>query len=252
MPNDEAPYFSRQAFDAVIFDLDGVITRTARTHACAWKAAFDEFLQRDAARNNIPFQPFDTDSDYRRYVDGKPRYEGSASFLAARHIALPLGEPDDPPERETVCGLANKKNQVFLELVKQHGVDVYASTVELIRRLREHGVKTAVVSSSKSTVPILEAVGITELFDVKVDGADAARLGLKGKPAPETFLEAARRLKVEPKRAAVVEDAIAGVQAGAAGGFGSVIGVDRTKHPQALKDAGADVVVEDLARLGLP
>lgn len=251
MSNDESPYFSRQAFDAVIFDLDGVITQTAGTHARAWKSTFDEFLQRHAQKSRTAFQPFDVGGDYRRFVDGKPRYEGVASFLASRNIHLPWGDTDDPPDRETVCGLGNKKNELFLALVKQQGVDVYPSTVALIRGLRERGIKTAVVSSSKSTVPILNAVGITDLFDAKVDGDDAAQLGLKGKPGPETFLEAARRLHVEPRRAAVVEDAIAGVQAGAAGGFGRVVGVDRTHHPQALKDAGADIVVDDLARLRL-
>lgn len=235
-----------RAYDAVVFDLDGVITRTATTHATAWKAMFDEYLQRRAAERGEPFRPFDMDGDYRRYVDGKPRYDGVESFLASRGLRLPYGSPGDPPRRETVCGLGNRKNEFFLRVVKERGVEVYGSTVRLIRELRSAGLKTAVVSSSKNTATILEAVRLTDQFDAKVDGADATRLGLKGKPAPDTFLEAVARLKVDPERAIVVEDAISGVRAGREGRFGCVLGVDRAGHPEALAAAGADVVVPDL------
>lgn len=242
---------ARSAYDAVIFDLDGVITQTAKTHATAWKATFDEYLKRRAVERGELFEPFDIDRDYRRYVDGKPRYDGVESFLASRGIHLPYGSPDDPPQRETVCGLGNRKNELFLQVVEEGGVDVYGTTVRLIKTLRSAGFKTAVVSSSKNTVTILEAVHLTHLFDAKVDGADAARLELKGKPAPDTFLEAAARLQVEPVRAIVVEDAISGVQAGRAGRFGCVIGVDRAGDPGALEAAGAHVVVSDLAEVGV-
>lgn len=249
MPDAAVHHVSRHAYDAVIFDLDGVITRTARTHAAAWKQTFDEFLRARAARRQEPFVPFDADADYRRYVDGKPRYEGVRSFLQSRAIELPEGRPDDPPDRETVCGLGNRKNQAFLQAVHEHGVEVYDSTVDLVRDLRAQGFKTAVVSSSKSTRTILDAVHLADLFDTEVDGVDLARLGLKGKPEPDPFLEAASRLHVTPQRAVVVEDAIAGVEAGHRGGFGCVIGVDRAGDRAALARAGADVVVADLAEV---
>lgn len=240
---------SRRAYDAVIFDLDGVITRTAKTHAAAWKAVFDEFLRERAARLGQPFTPFDLDEDYRRYVDGKPRYDGVQSFLAARGIDLPYGDPSDPPSRETVCGLGNRKNTAFLRQVHDEGVEIYESTLDLIHSLKANGFKTAVVSSSKSTRAILDAVHIRNLFDTEVDGADLARLGLKGKPNPDPFLEAAARLHVSPQRAVVVEDAIAGVEAGHRGGFGCVIGVDRAGDQTAFERAGATVVVADLAEV---
>lgn len=242
-------HVSHRAFDAVIFDLDGVITRTAKTHAAAWKTVFDEFLHERAARLGEPFWAFDLDTDYRRYVDGKPRYDGVQSFLAARGIELPYGHPDDPPERDTVCGLGNRKNTAFLQRVRDQGVEVYDSTVALIQHLRTNGFKTAVVSSSKSTGEILDAVQLRELFDAQVDGIDLQRLCLKGKPNPDPFLEAASRLRVVPQRAVVVEDAIAGVEAGRRGGFGCVIGVDRAGDQAALERAGATMVVADLAEV---
>ncbi len=242
-------HVSHRAFDAVIFDLDGVITRTAKTHAATWKTVFDAFLHERAARLGEPFRAFDLDTDYRRYVDGKPRYDGVQSFLAARGIELPYGHPDDPPERDTVCGLGNRKNTAFLQRVRDEGVEVYDSTVALIQDLRTNGFKTAVVSSSKSTGEILDAVRLRELFDAQVDGIDLQRLGLKGKPSPDPFLEAASRLRVVPKRAVVVEDAIAGVEAGRRGGFGCVIGVDRAGDQAALERAGATMVVADLAEV---
>jgi beta-phosphoglucomutase family hydrolase len=241
---------SRQAYDAVIFDLDGVITQTARTHALAWKVAFDEFLQAHAANTRTAYRPFD-DDDYRRYVDGKPRSDGVRDFLASRAIHLPEGQNGDPPEAATIAGIGNKKNAIFLQLVHDKGVEVYPSSIELIRELRAQGFKTAVVSSSKNTGEILHAVHIESLFDAKVDGRDAARLGLRGKPAPDTFLAAADQLRVPPDRAVVVEDAIAGVEAGHRGHF-AVIGVDRAGDARALRAAGADAVVADLSEVALP
>jgi beta-phosphoglucomutase family hydrolase len=237
------------SYEAVIFDLDGVITRTASIHAAAWKAAFDEYLSARAATRAEPFHPFDLEHDYQRYVDGKPRYEGARSFLGSRGIELPWGTPEDPPGRETVCGLGNRKEQRFLALLAQRGVEVYPSSLAWLRALRARGRKTAVVSSSRHCEAILEAAGLTGLFEVRIDGVEIARLGLPGKPAPDSFLEAARRLGVPPRRAVVVEDAIAGVEAGRRGGFGLVLGVDRGGNAQALQDAGADRVVADLSEL---
>ncbi|ADE16233.1 beta-phosphoglucomutase family hydrolase [Nitrosococcus halophilus Nc 4] len=239
---------SRSYFDAVIFDLDGVITRTARVHAAAWKSMFDDFLQKRA--QGAAFKPFD-DHDYREYVDGKPRYEGVRSFLQSRNIELPYGDPCDLLEKETVCGLGNRKNELFQEKLKKEGAEVYHTSVQLIRRLRSKGFQTAVVSSSKNCGRILDTVKLTHLFEVKVDGNDAATLDLKGKPHPDIFLEAANRLGLEPKRCVVFEDAIAGVKAGRQGQFGRVIGVDREKQTEALKAAGADIVVKDLAEIGI-
>lgn len=242
---------SKNACDAALFDLDGVITQTARVHTAAWEAMFNDYLKRRAALTGEPYKPFDPDSDYRHYIDGRPRYDGVGSFLASRGITLPYGKPSDPSEQETVCGLGNRKNKLFLTFLKQGKLAIYPTTIDLIRKLRSKQFRIAVVSASENCGPILEAAHIAELFEVKVDGLDIARLHLKGKPAPDTFLEAARCLSVEPKRAAVVEDAIAGVEAGRAGRFGYVIGVDRTGHPEALKEAGADVVVKDLAEIGV-
>jgi alpha,alpha-trehalase len=239
-----------RTIDAVIFDLDGVVTRTARLHAAAWKQLFDDYLAQRAAQRGEPFQPFDADEDYRRFVDGKPRYEGVRSFLESRGIALPYGDPGDPPDRESVCGLGNAKNALFQQLLAQGGVEVFESSVAFIRALKENGVKVGLVSSSKNTAAVLASAGLADLFRVRVDGVEAARLGLAGKPHPDTFLEAARRLGVEPARAAVVEDAIAGVAAGRAGNFGLVIGVVRSGDGTGLRAGGADLVVTDLSELG--
>lgn len=237
--------------EAVIFDLDGVVTRTAELHAQAWKQLFDEYLGARAHRLGEPFRPFDTASDYRRFVDGRPRYEGVVGFLRSRGIELPFGSPDDPEERETVCGLGNRKNRYFRAALARTGGDPYPTTLELIAALRERGVRTAIVSSSRNCAAVIEAAGIGALFDAKVDGVDAAELGLPGKPDPGVFLEAARRLRVDPAHAAVVEDAIAGVEAGRRGGFALVVGVDRGAQSDALTTAGADVVVGDLAELAV-
>ena len=243
--------FTRRTIDAVLFELNGVVTRTAKQHAAAWQELFDGYLGQRAARENMPIRPFDADDDYRRYVDGKPRHEGVESFLRSRAINLPYGDPGDSPDDETICGLGNKKNQIFRRLLKSQGVEVFDATVALIRRLRSHGFKTAIVSSSKNCAVVLEAAKVADLFDTRADGTDIARLRIKGKPAPDIFLLAAERLGVAPRRAAVVEDAIAGVQAGRNGGFQLVIGVASRGNPDALRDNGADVVVRDLGAIGV-
>ena len=236
-------------YDAVLFDLDGVLTKTAEVHATAWKRLFDEFLEQRAADSGEAFLAFDIDTDYRRYVDGKPRYDGVASFLQSRGIALPFGTTEDAPGTQTVHALGNLKDQYFLQLLEQHGVEPYEAAIELVGTLRAQAIKTAVVSSSNHCAAVLEAAGISELFDARVDGKDIARLALNGKPAPDAFLEAAQRLTVESSRAVVVEDAIAGIAAGRAGRFGCVIGVDRGGQSKALREAGADVVVNSLAQV---
>lgn len=235
----------RNLFDAVIFDLDGVVTRTAKVHAAAWKATFDDFLRQRAESEDQSFAPFDIKDDYLRYVDGKPRYDGVRDFLASRDIELPMGTPDDPPDRETVCGLGNRKNRRFRGMLAEQGVEKYASTVALIRQLKAAGLATAVISASKNCQSVLQAAGIEDLFEVRVDGIDAQQLDLPGKPRPDIFLCAARRLGVAPHRTVVVEDALAGVEAGRRGGFGLVIGVDRAGQAAALKRF-ADVVIKDL------
>jgi trehalose-phosphatase len=236
---------SKSDYDAVIFDLDGVITKTAEVHARAWKRLFDEYLKKHAKGD---WKPFD-DEDYRRYVDGKPRYEGVKSFLESRGIELPYGSPEDEPEKESVCGLGNRKNRYFNALIEQDGVEVYEPAVRLLRRLRSAGFKTAVVSSSKNCTAVLKAAGISDLFDHKTDGVDAQEMDLEGKPSPDIFLVAAERLQVKPERAVVLEDALSGVEAGRKGGFGLVIGVDRTGHGADLKEKGADVVLTDLSAI---
>lgn len=240
---------TRERFDAVLFDLDGVLTDTAKVHAICWKKMFDEFLRRRAGEKGEPFSPFDLNADYRRYVDGKPRYEGVRDFLASRGIDLPQGEPSEPPGWETISGIGNRKNALINEVLASEGVDVYEESVALIRQLRDLGFGIAVVSSSKNCEAILRSAGIADLFDVRVDGEVAVRENLPGKPAPDTFLRAARMLGSDPQRSVVVEDAISGVQAGRAGRFGLVIGVDRHGDAEALKACGADIVVADLGEL---
>ena len=236
-------------YDAVIFDLDGVVTKTAEVHAAAWKQMFDEYLEQRGEREGRSYEPFDRTADYRRYVDGKPRYDGVKSFLESRSIDLPYGDPSDEAGEETICGLGNRKNELFNDLLEKDGAPVFQSTVDLIHTLRDNGLKTAVASSSKNCAAVLQAADLTHLFEAKVDGVDLAELGLDGKPAPDMFLEAARRLGVDPYRAIVVEDAIAGVEAGKRGNFACVVGVDREDETEALKQGGADVVVKDLAEL---
>jgi alpha,alpha-trehalase len=236
-------------FDAVIFDLDGVITDTATIHAAAWKEMLDHFLLQRAARLGVPFEPFEPATDYRIHVDGKPRLDGLRSFLQSRDIALPNGAPGDPPALETITGLGRQKKELFLQLIKKEGLKVYGSTIELIDSVRKHGLKTAVISSSKNCAMILDEAGAADLFEVRVDGVSAEQLGIKGKPAPDIFLEAARQLGVSPARTVVVEDAVTGVQAGRAGNFGLVVGIARDGGRTELRQNGADLVVADLAEL---
>jgi trehalose-phosphatase len=235
-----------ERFDAVIFDMDGVITDTAGVHAEAWKRLFDDVLRSHAEGAGTPFEPFDIERDYLRYVDGKARHDGVRSFLESRGIALPEGADDDPPEADTVHGLGTRKNGYFLAAIED-GVDPFPSAVTLLDELRGARIATAIISASRNAAGVLDAAGVAELFDVRVDGDTAAELGLAGKPEPAVFLEAARRLGVDPARAVVVEDAESGVAAGAAGGFGLVVGVDRAGNPGRLLESGADVVVDDLA-----
>ncbi len=240
---------SPRDYDAVLFDLDGVLTDTASVHAAAWKRLFDEFLEKRSADSGDPFVPFDIDSDYRRHVDGKPRYDGVRAFLASRDIELTQGAENDGPDVESVRALGSLKDEYFLAHLEQTGAEIFEAAISLVKALRAQQIKTAVVSSSNNCAKVLETTGIADLFDTRVDGKDITGLGLKGKPAPDAFLEAARRLGVEPARAVVVEDAIVGVEAGRAGQFGCVIGVDHSGESLALLEAGADVVVTDLAQI---
>jgi beta-phosphoglucomutase family hydrolase len=229
---------------ACLFDMDGVVTKTAVVHAAAWKQMFDEFLKTQPGQ-----APFDSVKEYDEYVDGKPRLEGTESFLESRHISLPTGSPDDKPGTPTVYGLSNRKNELVLEVLKRDGVEVYPGSRRYIDAVRAAGLKTAIVSSSANTEAVLQAGGVADLFDARVDANVAKAQGLHGKPAPDTFLEAARMLGVPPEHAAVYEDALAGVAAGHAGKFGLVVGVDRVGQADQLRAHGADVVVEDLADL---
>jgi beta-phosphoglucomutase family hydrolase len=229
---------------ACLFDMDGVVTKTAVVHAAAWKQMFDEFLRSQPGQ-----APFDSVKDYDTYVDGKPRLEGTESFLESRHINLPTGQPDDKPGAHTVYGLSNRKNELVLEVLKRDGVEVYPGSRRYIDAVRSAGLKTAIVSSSANTEAVLKAGGVADLFDARVDANIAKERGLHGKPAPDTFLEAARMLGVAPENAAVYEDALAGVAAGHAGKFGLVVGVDRVGQADELRQHGADVVVKDLADL---
>ncbi|MDO9559024.1 MAG: beta-phosphoglucomutase family hydrolase [Syntrophales bacterium] len=240
---------SPRDFDAVLFDLDGVLTQTASVHAAAWKRLFDSFLQERAGKTGEPFTPFDIEADYRRYVDGKPRYDGVASFLESREINLSTGSPEDEGGAQSIHALGKLKDQYFTERLNKDGVAPYDPAIALVKTLRGQEIKTAVVSSSNSCAAVLEAAGISHLFDARVDGRDVTRMNLKGKPAPDAFLEATQRLRVEPSRAIVVEDAIAGVAAGRVGRFHLVIGVDRVGQSQALREAGADVVVTNLSQV---
>jgi len=234
---------------ACLFDLDGVLTDTAKVHAAAWKQMFDVYLQERAKRTGESFVPFDAKRDYDEYVDGKPRYDGVHAFLTARGIDLPEGSPDDPSDRETICGLGNRKNEIVLHMIREHGVDPYPGSVRYLQAAVEAGLRRAVVSSSTNCRDVLEAAGIERYLEARIDGAVAEREHLKGKPAPDTFLAGARALGVEPSEAAVFEDALAGVEAGRAGSFGFVVGVDRVGQADALRAHGADTVVSDLAEL---
>ncbi|MCP4719414.1 MAG: beta-phosphoglucomutase family hydrolase [Desulfobacteraceae bacterium] len=236
-----------ELYDAVLFDLDGVVTRTADTHAKAWKMLFDQYLEKISTTGD--YQPFDLRDDYIRYVDGKPRYKGVKDFIASRNIDLPEGSFHDAPGGETICGLGNGKNQFFSDLLKREGVKVYESTIDLIKQLRKNRFKTAIVSSSKNCLQVLKAADIESLFDTRVDGVVSESLGLTGKPEPDIFLEAARRLDADINRCVVVEDALSGVEAGKKGGFGMVIGVNRSDQAEQLKQKGAHLVVDDLCEV---
>jgi beta-phosphoglucomutase family hydrolase len=237
-----------EGIQACLFDLDGVLTRTAAVHAAAWKEMFDEFLRQRAAAEGREFVPFDQ-HDYDVYVDGKPREDGVRDFLRSRGIALPGGTPGDPPAAETVFGLGNRKNELLLKRIHDDGVEVYEGSVRFLQAVRQAGFRRAVVSSSANTAQVLQVTRLAEYFEVRVDGKTIAERHLRGKPAPDTFLSAARQLGAEPAHAAVFEDALAGVEAGRAGHFGWVVGVDRVGQATALAEHGADRVVRDLAEL---
>ncbi|MFD4788550.1 HAD family hydrolase [Streptomyces sp. NPDC058459] len=232
---------------ACLFDLDGVVTKTAVVHAAAWKETFDAFL-RD--HEGPDARPFDEVADYDEYVDGRPRADGVRSFLASRGIELPEGAPDDPPDAGTVQGLGNRKNALLLEKIRTDGVEAYEGTLRYLAAVRAGGLATAIVSSSANCQDVLRSIGAEDLFDVRIDGVVAAERHLPGKPQPDTFLAAAKDLGVPPERAAVYEDALAGMDAGRAGGFGYVVGLDRTGQADALYAHGAHIVVNDLAELG--
>lgn len=238
-----------KGIEACLFDLDGVLTQTAKVHAAAWKEMFDAFLRQRADETGEPFREFDIVADYGPYVDGKLREDGVRSFLASRGIELPEGTPQDAPDADTIHGLGTRKNERVKELIRERGVDVYEGSVRFVEAVRDAGLRRAVVSASKNTAEVLRVTGIGHFFEVRVDGVVAAEEDLPGKPGPDTFLLAAARLGVEPAACAVIEDAVAGVQAGRAGNFGYVIGVDRHGRPDELREHGADVVVSDLSEL---
>jgi beta-phosphoglucomutase family hydrolase len=240
---------SRAQYDAVLLDLDGVITDTAKLHAACWKQMFDEYLRNRATQTGEAFRPFDLATDYRLYVDGKPRFDGVRDFLASRGLQLPEGSPDDPPQVETVGGLGNRKNDLINDIIQEVGVESYGGSVKLIHQLRDQRFKIAVVTSSQNCTAVLKAAKLDAIFDVQVDGNVIEAQHLAGKPAPDTFLLAAKLLRVEPTRTVVIEDAISGVQAGSAGNFGLVIGVARKGNAEELKHHGADLVVDDLGEL---
>lgn len=237
---------------AAVFDLDGVVTFTARVHAAAWKELFDEYMQSRERRYDEPFREFDIDADYRAYVDGKPRYDGVKSFLESRGIHIPYGQTSDPPDRETVCGLANRKNAMFVKKVEEMGVEVDHDAVRFIRELRGAGVHVGLASSSKNAVDILKRVHLLDLFEAVVDGQVSEKLKLRGKPEPDIFITCNRLLlgdSANPAQSMVVEDAIAGVQAGRRGGFGVVLGVDRHGEADSLRENGADWVISDFRQV---
>jgi beta-phosphoglucomutase family hydrolase len=234
---------------ACLFDLDGVLTQTAKVHSAAWEATFDDYLRRRADEQGENYVPFDPVRDYDDYVDGKPRYDGVRAFLASRGIDLPEGSPSDPPAADTVYGLGNRKNEIVLRMIRESGVEPYEGSVRYVTAARDAGLRRAVVSSSTNCRDVLAAAGLGALFEAVIDGLLAEREHLKGKPAPDTFLAGARALGVQPAQAAVFEDALAGVEAGRAGRFGVVVGVDRVGQADALRAHGAGIVVRDLAEL---
>jgi beta-phosphoglucomutase family hydrolase len=249
MPRPQSKLVNRDQYDAVLFDLDGVVTNTATLHATSWKQTFDEYLRKRAEQNGEAFRPFDIATDYRLYVDGEPRFDGVRDFLRSRRIQLPEGNPDDPADVETVHGLGNRKNELVNRAIAELGVEPYAGTVQFIHQLRRDGFKIAVVTSSQNCDAVLRAAKLDDLFEVRVDGNLIQAQRLAGKPAPDTFLIAAKQLGVEPIRTVVIEDAISGVEAGSNGKFGLVIGVARKGNAEELKRHGAHLVVDDLGEL---
>jgi trehalose 6-phosphate phosphatase len=241
----------KNIFKAAILDLDGVLTQTAAQHAKAWKAMFDQYNQLRKKQGQETFEEFSIKNDYPKYIDGLPRYDGVKNFLDSRKVEIPYGSPQDAVDEETICGLGNMKNEKFLQVVKDEGVEIFEKNIEQIRKWRDSGMKTAVISSSKNCKQILEVSGIEGLFDVRVDGVVSAERGIPGKPAPDIFLEAARELDVSPKEALVVEDAIAGVEAGRKGGFGLVIGIINGSDKEELLRNGADKAVNNLMEINL-
>ena len=235
--------------ECCLFDLDGVLTQTAKVHAAAWKKMFDSYLRERAEARGEGFQPFDIAADYTAYVDGKSREDGIRSFLGSRGIVIPDGEPDDSPEASTVHGLGTRKNALVLEIMEEQGVEPYEGSVRYVEAVREQGLPCAVVSSSRNCKAVLESAGIAHLFDDVIDGNVSIRDGLAGKPAPDTYIAGARSLGFEPPAAVVYEDALAGVASGRAGGFGLVIGLNRADQAAELASNGADLVVDDLAEL---
>ena len=236
--------------EAMIFDLDGVITFTAKVHAAAWKQLFDEFLKQRSAALNEPYREFTIEGDYLTYVDGKPRYEGIASLLSSRNISIPYGSASDSPTSQTVCGLGNRKDNLFNERVRQHGVEIDRDAVRFVRELRERGIRIGLASSSRNAVPILERAGIRDLFDEVVDGVVSDRLHLRGKPEPDIFLQCLSQLTspADPRKAGIVEDAVSGVMAGERGHFALVLGVDR-HHTGSLASNGANWVINDFSNV---
>jgi beta-phosphoglucomutase family hydrolase len=232
-----------------LFDLDGVLTKTAQVHDTAWQEMFDGYLRERSRRTGEPFVPFDRVADYENFVDGKPRADGTRSFLRSRGIELPEGSPDDPPDAETVEGLSNRKNEILLRRIREDGVEAYPGSVRYVRAVRDAGLRRAVVTSSANCRDVLASAGLADLFETHIDGLTVEREHLRGKPAPDSYLAGARALGLEPAAAAVFEDALAGVAAGRAGRFGFVVGVDRIGQADALAEHGADVVVTDLAEL---
>lgn len=249
MPRPESKRINRDQYDAVLFDLDGVVTDTASIHATCWKQMFDQYLRNRARNRGEAFRPFELATDYRLYVDGKPRFDGVRDFLASRGIHLPEGNPEDPTDVETVCGLGNRKNDLVNLVIADVGVDPYDGTVRFIHQLRRNGFKIAVVTSSQNCTSVLKAAKLDDLFEVQVDGNTIHAQRLAGKPAPDTFLMAAKLLGCEPERTVVIEDAISGVQAGASGRFGLVIGIARKGNAEELKHHGAHLIVDDLGEL---
>ena len=244
-------YVFMKQFDAVIFDLDGVITKTAKVHGTAWKEMFDEYLRTREKRFNEPFIEFTHKGGYLPYVDGKPRYKGVESFLESRGIDIPFGDPKDSSDMETVCGLGNAKNKFFHEVLEKEGAEVFESTVSFIHELINIGVKIGVASSSKNCKQILQSVNLIDLFETRVDGVVSAELGLMGKPEPDIFTTACDNLGVDYHRAVIVEDAVSGVQAGMKGGFGLILGLARENNVNELKVNGADIVVKDLSEIDI-